>query len=593
MAKGKFTKEEVQKLWSAMVESRRVTKPFRDTYHDLLKEYTGPHYGDKDKLRGRTPLNVIRQYVKVLQFRLVPQRPAVSVGVLRGRQLKPMARNLELALNHLAREIDLTSTLHSTIVVALFHMGVVKIGMNKSKTVEVGGELHDMGQPFVDVVGPDDWVHDVTARTWEEMSFCGNRYRLPLQVVRDCGLYKEELVKQLLPSNDLGRNEQGDLTAENLSSRPLDNGEWEEYVELWDIYLPRHNCVITIAHDQLGGEVLREMEWDGPEGGPFRCLRFTRVPDNVFPIAPATDIYDLHLAINDLQTKIIESARAEKNLGAVPLGGEKDWERVQNANDGDVIPVQDPRNIQELHTGGASPETMIVNQSLLELADRFAGNLRTLAGLGPSADTARQEDLIASSSDAQIAYMSNQVLAFIEQIYRDLAFYLWNDPLVDIPLVKRVGGIDIPVTFNADQREGDLLDYNIKISPYSMQPDSPQRKLQVITDVFTQIISPMLPIIGPQGGVPNTQVLLEMIAEYTDTPEIRDLVTWQNPVVGEKGAVVPPDGSSKAPITTRTYRRENVAGGRNPDSASAMMSMLQSGGGRRGRGISANRGESR
>ena len=158
--------------------------------------------------------------------------------------------------------------------------------------------------------------------------------------------------------------------------------------------------------------------------------------------------------------------------------------------------------------------------------------------------------------------MQHRTVEFAQGVMHDLAYYLWTDPLIELPLVKRVAGtsIEIPVTFSAEDREGDFLDYNIQIEPFSMQDQSPGQRLQTITQVFSQFIAPFAPMMQAQGIQINFQGLLRTVAKYTNMTELDDLLTFYGPRPGGDEQPVGDPPSTKNPFSHRVYERVNRPG---------------------------------
>ncbi|MEG7677136.1 hypothetical protein U2060_15455, partial [Listeria monocytogenes] len=57
-----------------------------------------------------------------------------------------------------------------------------------------------------------------------------------------------------------------------------------------------------------------------------------------------------------------------------------------------------------------------------------AGNLDTLGGLGNSAPTLGQEQLLSSSSNGKMQSMQGEVVKWTTSIIKALAWYVWSDP---------------------------------------------------------------------------------------------------------------------------------------------------------------------
>ena len=80
----------------------------------------------------------------------------------------------------------------------------------------------------------------------------------------------------------------------------------------------------------------------------------------------------------------------------------------------------------------------------LELEQEFkmyAGNLDLLGGLSAQSETASQDKLLAGQANKLLDAMQRRVLAFTKQVVKSLAWYLWNDPFINMPLTRRVPGV--------------------------------------------------------------------------------------------------------------------------------------------------------
>ena len=124
-----------------------------------------------------------------------------------------------------------------------------------------------------------------------------------------------------------------------------------------------------------------------------------------------------------------------------------------------------------------------------------------------------------------------------------------------MPLIKQTAsGREIPVTYRAWEREGDYLDYNYEIVPYSMQYESPRQRLNGLLTIFTQLFIPLAPVMAQQGIGINYQALSRQVSELSNLPELNDLLIFSQPAPnpGEIGPVGQPPRQS--PVT----RRENV-----------------------------------
>jgi hypothetical protein len=270
---------EMKRLRDAITVSRSKLEPFRVERMDALRQYVGAHYG-KEGAKDRVPVNLLEQMVSIYSRHLAANNPRVLVTT-RFDALKPVSADFAQAINIDIQEIELAKSLRKVIVDALFCIGVLKVGVSPERVIEVEGFLHDVGQPFADPVSFDDFVFDMCSTRLDQCDFIGNRYRLPLEYVKNSPLYTgtDDLSADPKITIDPETGEARDQ-ALTLGESGYDGDEYRDYVELWDVWLPESNLVVTLPYDDPP-DVLRVVEWDGPEQGPYHLLSFADVPGNL------------------------------------------------------------------------------------------------------------------------------------------------------------------------------------------------------------------------------------------------------------------------------------------------------------------------
>lgn len=556
----------VRRLQNAITQSRRNLQRFRENRLAFIKEFVGHRYSDNGA-DDRVPTNFIELAVNIYVRHLAAQAPAVLITTKDDR-LKPASEAFGLAMNHLLKEIDFETTLQRWVTDAMFSIGILKVGITPLELGEQEGFLHDATQPFADVVDLDDWVHDTTARRYEQIQFAGNRYRLPIEVVEESDDFDTRGLT-LQPAVETAHNEQGDertssIAGEEGSDRRAE-AEFDPTVELWDIWIPRRNQVITMLAEEPGGgpstrKPLRIIEWEGPEEGPYHVLGFGDVPNNVMPLSPVQVLYDMHDLANVVFRKLARQAVRQKTIGIGQVANQEDADAITNSSDGEFHNLQNPNGAKEMRFGGVDSTNFAFFLQLKDLIYQMpGGNLDALGGLSPQSETLGQDELITASASVRMRDYQNRVYKATKAVVEALADYIWYDPLIDPPLTKHVEGtsVEIPVSFSEEIREGDFLDYNVDFSPYSMQSRTPQQKLNTIMQAMQGLYLPALPYMQEQGITVDWEELANILAGYSDTEELRKILTLAQP---GPGIVQPQTGAGEGdqPRQSPVTRRENV-----------------------------------
>lgn len=548
-----------QQLSAAVGYSWERLKLFRENRVKLMKELAGFHYSENGA-PDRVPINLIELAQNIYLQRLVAQAPKVKVTT-DFMQLKEISGRFEMAMDHLVDEIDLGDTLEMAVIGAMLSMGIVKVGLNLTE-VELGGVLMDAGQPFAKDISLADWVQDMTANKKGNPQFEGDFYNITEDEFTK--LYPN--IEFLTQDEMLDINEEHDHKVSEGESRKRE--QYKKTVRMLDLWLPKQNqfliCLASEQRDDPIDRVLKVIEWEGPERGPYHKLGFGKLENNPMPVAPAMHWADLHDLVNKVFRKLGRQAGRQKTILGVRPAGDNDGTAVVNANDGDVIKMEDPKNVGEFKTGGIDQTSFAFSLALQDMFKMLAGNLDALGGLGPQSETLGQDRLLNDSANTRMQKMQKSTVIFATGIIKSLAFYLWNDPHIEIPLVKRVKGFDditIPANFGPEDRENDFMEYNIKIQPYSMQFMTPSQKLQGLMVVFERIISPLIPMMQTQGVTLNIEAFLKTVADLSDIEEVNDIITYANPQIQQGEPVGQPP--AKAPVTTRTNIRRNVSSSTN------------------------------
>jgi hypothetical protein len=170
--------------------------------------------------------------------------------------------------------------------------------------------------------------------------------------------------------------------------------------------------------------------------------------------------------------------------------------------------------------------------------------------------------------------MQGRMIGFTQGILKSLAWYLFYDREIELPLTKRLPGTNLSIqeVFSSEMMEGDFLDYNIEIEPYSMSPKTPSQRLQTISQVFSQFIAPFADAMSAQGITPNFEGLLKTIGRYADMPELVDILNYGQTVA--ESPTAPVAGPRE---TTRRYERVNRPGATKDGKNDVMMRLLLGG----------------
>ena len=565
------------RLKASVDMSRRRLEPFRERRHRAIREYVGHNYSDTGT-SDIVPANFLELAVNVYIRNLAATAPRVMISSS-DRALKPTAAAFESAINEMLIEINAESTLKQWVMEALFALGVVKVGITPID--QMAGEmgfLHDAGQPFMDVVTLDDWVHDISAMEYERATYSGDLYKLPFDYIKESGLFDK--TEKIVPDVDTRLNEQGDWRAETVSRGfgAYDHELFGEWVRVWDIWLPEANQVVTIPYES-DGQPIRVVDWDGPEHGPYHMLNYTEVPGNLMPLSPVMTWMDLHDLSNRLFRKLGRQAERQKTITVFAAGAEQDAKVIMEGDDGDLVRSDQPDKTREVRYGGIDNENLAMFLQTKDLFFTLAGNLDALGGLSPQSRTLGQDELLNANASQRVIDMQDKTVASVGNVMRSLAWYEWTDPVRTRKLSRRIPNTtrDVSISWDPDTREGDFVDYNFKIDPYSMQHQSPGMKLQGIASIMNQFVAPYMEMMQQQGLVVDFDELFNLVAKYSNQPELKGVLKL-SPTPVERAGASGESTPKSSPVTTRNQVRTNIPGASRGGKDDVMSRILMGGG---------------
>jgi hypothetical protein len=515
-------------LKDAIEPSMKQLEPFREELADALKAYTGPHYGQQ--AGDDRPINMLQLSVESLLQQLSSRAPQVLCNTHRP-ELRSAAIEMELAMNLALKKMKFEQEHRLWVLSAIFCVGIMEVGLDIVASPEIDGEELPITEVFCEAIMFDDFVYDTTARKWNgrQVSFWGHKYRMSLEMAKSDKRFDKDARSKLKAVDKADDNE--DNTAKISKRDGAGSLEpFTEMCEIWQIFVPEENEVITFAVDG-GDKPLKTVKWRGPKRGPYHMVGFNPVLNNIMPLPPVANWINLDDLENKLYTKLGEQASRQKTIGITDLQGVQDGQNIIKTSDGDVIAVGNPNAFKEASFGGVNQQTLGFALNVKSMADFVMGNLSAQMGLGSSANTLGQEQLIKQAASVRIGSMQGVLLSATEAVLEDVAFYLHHHPTQEFNLTREVPGTDIKLPIKwprrdngfgeeMDVRAGEYEEYSISIEPYSMTEISPGQRAQLLQSIWRQDILPAVQL----GVMPDVYAYLNKLAKYYDLPELRELV---------------------------------------------------------------------
>ena len=541
---------------------------FRKLNKKMVEAYVGPNYGNANNKKYPKYLNKLRQAVNAHIISLGGNNPSVLVSTDH-QELWAFAKEFEVNLNILLKEIRVEDTIRTWIFDAFMCIGITKLFLADSGVVAEEGDLAmDPGSPFVGNVLLDDWVYDIRATKIERAKYQGDMYQVTVGGLRrgvEEGMYDKKIAATLMPDRE--RSGEEDRVDNLIASSETNKNEFMPEIDLADIWVPSDGMVYTFPVKQRSSfEIIptpiSQFEWTGPELGPYPLLRFDEVSGQVMPTSPAADIEPLDRLINLLYNKQANKAKRHKTITAYSPGGEGDAKEARKASDGELVCMENPEEVVPKVIGNVDATLQQFLHDSLGFIDNQAGNITAKLGLGAQTDTLGQEELIHGASNRSDGAMQLRVLAATARMVSGLGQMLWMDEFKEIASsfpVEGIEGMEIPSSWEPGDREGNFMQYNFEIATESMAYQSGTDRISTINQLLTQIYIPLQEQMAQQGGQIDFAELANMHADLLNLPRLKRIIKFSGQMQNDEPG--PQSSVSKPANTTRTNIRKSISNG--------------------------------
>ena len=547
------------KSWYKIVEPALVNRML------MLRAVEAGYFSGKSKKHGINrshPINLMDRSLSILIPYLIMSNPKLLI-TSKKTEYRPFAKTTEMAFNHLIEEIKFArNSLRPVVRDSMLGLGILKTGLMKSHEVEIFGHLHEVGQVYSDPVDLVDYIGDPSATSFEGFEFEGNYYKMPLEAAQ--AMYPKHADKLQSSYTLHGAAREND--PQRIAKNAQFDGQYstlKEYVRLAEYWIPDENVKLII--EPSSATILRTIEADSPEGGPYDKLYFKDFPGSSLPIPPLWYSMDLDSALNSIVLKMRKQAEAQKSNLVYEGNASDDAERLVSAPDTGSLLVSDTKAIDIVTWPGIDPQHYNWANYLENQFSMQNNNLYLLGGQGTGAETLGQDQLQFANASKSVDDMADKTYSFTQSAAKKMIWYFWSDPLISVPMIKRIQGFgDIAVIFDRAARDGEFWDYEFSIEPYSLQRLSASVEFQRTLSLITQWVLPSAQLAAQQGAQINVPKATQHLAKMSG---LRGIDDWYETAVPNAESRINPYTPTQGKVKQKDVQDGRT--GANPNSAIA------------------------
>lgn len=563
-----LTAQEFKNLRDAAESSFLKDKPYRDNLRAFVRATAGNYYGGSSEwgygeetgASADTPLNLEAMFVRGAMAELSADRVQAMVET-EDEQWKMFVDTYGIALNRVARQLDLSEELNLATHGALYGLGIVKIGQELSTEVLEDGSEYIKPRPYVRAVDFGRFVRDGRARRLGEADFLGHDQRVALGVARRDPLYDPQARLKLTAESGgpVGEDHRG-TELELGSDLPTTYRKWIDIREVWIRPLNR-----LVAWPLNNPDIkLLDMPWKGHSEGPYVFCGFEWLLNHALPMSPLAVLHVIHQSANAFLAKAIEQQQKQKNVLGYDAAAEEEVKRIVEAVENQTY-LRTGGHIQAVSMLGAAQSTVGMFQLMRDLFSYAAGNMDQRSGLDVQAPTLGQEQLLARAADRLTESMRTRVLKMVRQVFEALGWYVLQDSWSEEVLRKPVGprGDTVAALWTPEvRRELRNVRCDVRIDPYSLGEQSPQTRLSRYLGGIDYVQSRFRPDMAAEGVGFDVTEVIHNIGKLMGEPMFERSFIFNQDSDRMMAAIQAAGRQMSDSSGPKRYVRENVASGK-------------------------------
>lgn len=517
----------------------KAAEAYRDLFtaklHELTARATTSYFKEGDKPRTPTAVNHAYEYLSLM----IPQ---VAYGVPRctvqygspGTDMHEIAEGLKHALNALADDEDLGETFETLANDFFWFMGVA-LTTSRDQPGRNGWEELVPQTPYVMRISPYHFAVDPLAKDMSPLSHNGPRYMMHMWKAD-----AEDLLKD--PTFDDGAVQAAGID-QNLEKYDGDTGKnvdtpKRNEIVAWDIWIPElqmtdeegyNGSVVTVGCGSSSEGrtkktyfLRKEQPCFCPPWGPYSIFGAYKVMDCPYPLSPIVATAETAEEVNAHVAKAAQDAGSYKKYAVGNTDNPSDAQKVKHVKHGEMVLLDNPKDINEVETGGVSPTQYDYNHNAMDRLDRLSGVSDAMRGNVSQDATATAEAIAQSGTTARLAQLQKRYRRGVQQVFRSMSWELWYDDMemhyglgID---GGRAGTLDWEGGMVEGQEHMNPLAPRIKIEPYSLEHTSSALLQKRMTDVMT-MIAEVAPLFAQAPYIPWKD-LLDRVFEAMNVGEL-------------------------------------------------------------------------
>lgn len=521
---------------------------FRDVHlsnlRNMIERYHGPGYReDRTDPFLDDPENFHHEYLSLVLPRIIHDSPKFRITCADAMMDMVVGKRMQIAVNRWCRITKLRTTLERIATDMILSYGVaLTVSEPRPEAREIDGREPYLPRTYR--ISPERFFIDPAASHVEDARYLGHCYAVDksdlLFKAETDSSWDVDAIMDIPPETDMDevRDDRGRFI------------EDRQEMCVYEIWVPEIDDEIAEIVDQVYGQgmvngtiytmvkgrskstkydgfIRRPIPFFGPRNGPYTVFGVYTVPDDPYPLSPLVAIQSQIDDLNMHLSSVRMSAAAYKRLVLVDSRNHKLAQDIKDKPHDFIVLSEslDKDKVINLEIGGITQQQVQYSSMAQDRLDRVSGIHDAMRGNISGDATATEVAVAESSASMRMAHLKRQFQESVDNLGRSVAWYMWHDDRVVIPLGKEgvITLLESNPVFTGGVGMPGWEDLEVSVDSYSMERVSEvmvQRRamelLQITSNVAQGMVSmphvkwkEILSIVGDALNVPNLSEMID------------------------------------------------------------------------------------
>ena len=417
-------------LWLEVKKAMEETEQHSEGANDIMRRVTGRWYRKDLGEMEPEPENFGYAFMSNMLPTFSSGNPGAAVKAKRVIGHKIIQQAMEDGIESVVEDLDWAEVHEPVYVDYMASRGVTMHYLDEETRFSRGNV-----KPMVVRVNFRNFFIDALAEDTVNDEFRGHWYWVDEDDLQDDEDVIPETLAMLTPGEDASLSSQ---TRRSPYNRTSGSQLGRRRIKCYSVWMRARNTIRVLVESSEVAELYKERPYYGPKCGPYQLYDAYPVPGQAWPLPPLVAVEDQARDLNIHARAMGRAAARRKVLGLVEANNPDLGNKIEDAEDGEVVPVKGiTGNFVQIELGAATDKTFQFVEYVRGRLDRISGLTATVQGSVGQADTATEAKIADDALGARVKFLKNRILRATGSSLWKVGWYCYHTEGIVIPVNRR------------------------------------------------------------------------------------------------------------------------------------------------------------